>query len=152
MTIDEIKELVTEAIQSKLTEAVKAQGMIAFQSFITDTGKPLADEFVAKVKEQAAAESGWCAFRDKYFIPGLVQVGVYAITKVLSQIVDASPIQVTADTATKVDATVEPAADEKVTVTPAADTQEAATPTADAQESAKEEATADAATETQVVR
>lgn len=94
MTFEEIKKAAVNAITSALDEKAKNE-VIKFLKDLVDTDlKAVVDTFVDELKKQAVGEKGWCSFRDKYFLPGLVQIAMYALDKVLGKMLDASPAEV----------------------------------------------------------
>ena len=125
MTFEEIKKAAVDAITSALDEKAKNE-VIKFLKDLVDTDlKTVVDTFVDEVKKQAVGEKGWCSFRDKYFLPGLVQIAMYALDKVLGKMLDASPAEV---------ATVEaaaPAVEEATTVADESKVTEATTTAAE---------------------
>lgn len=74
-----------------------------FLANFIEAGVPVIDEyaaqFTAKVKEQAANESGWNKVRDAVVIPFAVQIGLYVGKQILSM--------VESQTATAADAAVQ---------------------------------------------
>ena len=69
MTIEEIKKAAIDAIGTEVTEKAKNDAIIFLKKVLNENVKPVAQTLVDELKEQAKTESGWCSFRDKYFIP-----------------------------------------------------------------------------------
>lgn len=85
MTIEEIKnELV-----NNVTEFITSTGKAAVVKWVIETLLPavkeVAEAFTAKLKEDAAAETGWNKFRDSIFLPGLISVALYFVEKLAEQ-------------------------------------------------------------------
>ena len=81
MTIEEVKnELV-----SNVTEFITTTGKQAVIKWVIETLLPavkeVAEAFTAKLKEDAATETGWNKFRDSIFLPGLISVALYFVQK-----------------------------------------------------------------------
>jgi 6-pyruvoyl-tetrahydropterin synthase len=89
MTIEELKETLTSVITEELTDTLKNDLMNFIKQFVTEL-EPIADEFITKLKEQAVTETGWNAFRDKYFLPIVVQTGLYVVNKLMDKIINAA--------------------------------------------------------------
>lgn len=125
MTFEEIKKAAVDAITSALDEKAKNE-VVKFLKDLVDTDlKAVVDTFVDEVKKQAVDEKGWCSFRDKYFLPGLVQITMYALDKVLGKMLEASPAEAAAVEAAA-PAVAEAAATEETTATPVAEASQAA--------------------------
>ena len=96
----EIRDGALDAMKDGALNVVEETKQNFLKNFI-EAGVPVieedADMFVAKVKEQAANESGWNKVRDAVVIPFAVQIGLYVGKQILSM--------VESQTATAADAT-----------------------------------------------
>ena len=90
MTIEELKEQVLQFINNSITEVTKNDLIVWLKDNIDSQLTPISDAFVDKLKEQANEESGWCKFRDKYFIPTLINGVLFITSKLLVKMIDAS--------------------------------------------------------------
>ena len=76
-----VKELnvehVTEEVKQRVTRAILMEGMPMIEQTV--------DKFVAKIKEQAKAEHGWCYWRDAVVLPTVMQGGVWLVRLVLDK-------------------------------------------------------------------
>ena len=76
-----VKELnvehVTEEVKQRVTRAILAEVVPMIEQTV--------DKFVAKIKEQAKAEHGWCYWRDAVVLPAVMQGGVWFIKTVLDK-------------------------------------------------------------------
>ena len=108
MELKDITDVFAGAIEEKLSETVKSELMVYIKNILNNEVQTVVDSFVKTTKEQAANETGWCAFRDKYFLPGVVQFGLYAFTKVAEKIVESAPAN------TVIEETVKKVAEEAV--------------------------------------
>jgi pyridoxine 5'-phosphate synthase PdxJ len=124
MTIEEIKKAAIDAIGTEVTEKAKNDAIIFLKKVLNENVKPVAQTLVDELKEQAKTESGWCSFRDKYFIPGLIDVTEFVLDKAFTLMINASPSKAEETPATPVVETTTP-----TTVTPTVEPEVAATTT-----------------------
>lgn len=69
-----------------VAEETKQQFMANFVEAGLPVVQEYASEFVAKVKEQSANESGWTKIRDAFVIPVAVQIGLYVGKQILQTV------------------------------------------------------------------
>ena len=86
----DIKEITTEAINA-VEEFAADEVKNTFLEWLRDTAMPAAKEFttayVAKLREQAATETGWNKVRDMIFLPGVINGAIYVITKLIDKMI-----------------------------------------------------------------
>ena len=69
-----------------VVEETKQQFMTNFIEAGVPVVEEYANEFVAKVKEQSANETGWTKIRDAIVIPFAVQIGLYIGKQILQTV------------------------------------------------------------------
>ncbi len=72
----DVKE-VTESAKEQMLQSLATDGMDAISA--------VADKFVEQVQAQAAEETGWCAIRDRFVLPLLMNGTLWAIKLVLAK-------------------------------------------------------------------
>lgn len=76
-------EIVASLQVEKVTEDMKE----AMVKWLLDTALPIAKEsagkFISQVKEQAAAEQGWCKVRDLVVLPAVITGGLWLTEQAL---------------------------------------------------------------------
>lgn len=79
--------------RDSMVDAMNLDGVVAdlkdqLVSSLTSDGFPvieeLANTFVGKIQEQAAAETGWNKVRDSVVLPLIIKVGLYMMKAVLA--------------------------------------------------------------------
>ena len=105
MTMEEFKNQVQAAAEELLSGDVKDAIITGIRDVVLPALKEVADPFTAKLKDDAAAESGWVKFRDGVFIPGVISIAFWVADKLLDKMAEketaetqatATPEQVTA--------------------------------------------------------
>ena len=85
-----LRDRVIESIRiEEVTENVKQDFSRWLLEIMLPAVKPMADDFVAQVKEQAAHESGWCKVRDLIILPVAVEGGIWLVEKALTKSIKA---------------------------------------------------------------
>ena len=90
MTTDELKQAAIATITTSLDEKMKNDAIVYLKNLLDTDIKEVAEAFADATRKQAADEHGWCAFRDRYFLPGMVKVSIDVLTAVLTKMLDAS--------------------------------------------------------------
>lgn len=85
MTIEEIKNEIVTHIDEFITPEMKAEGVKFLRNEVLPKAKEVLQVALDKLEEQAANESGWCLFRDKYFYPALIRIAHYLLEKALDK-------------------------------------------------------------------
>lgn len=85
MTIEEFKNQMAETAKEFFTTTAKGAIVSGLRSTVLPALKEVADPFVAKLKADAAAESGWVKFRDGVFLPGLIFAAFWLLEKLLDK-------------------------------------------------------------------
>ena len=70
-------EEVTEQVKQNLTKQIVESILPAVQT--------AADGFIANIKEQAKAETGWCKIRDMFVLPLVINGVIYVVETVLTK-------------------------------------------------------------------
>ena len=85
----DIRDGALDAMRGGAMNVVEETKQNFLQNFI-EAGVPVveeyADQFTAKVKEQAANEEGWTKIRDAIVIPFAVQIGLYIGKQILQTV------------------------------------------------------------------
>lgn len=69
----------------EVTEQMKQEVMKQLVESILPSVTAVADNFVAKAKEQAKNESGWCKVRDMLVLPLVINSTLYIVKKILTK-------------------------------------------------------------------
>ena len=85
MTIEEFKNQMAETAKEFFTTTAKGAIVSGLRSTVLPALKEVADPFVAKLKADATAESGWVKFRDGVFLPGLIFTAFWLLEKLLDK-------------------------------------------------------------------
>lgn len=85
MTIEEFKNQLADAAKEFFTTTAKGAIITGLRDTVLPALKEVADPFVAQLKADAVAESGWVKFRDGIFLPGLISVTFWALAKILDK-------------------------------------------------------------------
>lgn len=85
MTIEEFKNQMKEAANEFFTTTAKDAIVSGLRGTVLPALKEVADPFVAQLKADAVAETGWVKFRDGIFLPGLVSLTFWALEKILDK-------------------------------------------------------------------
>lgn len=85
----EIRDGALDAMKQGSLNVVEETKQQFLENFL-EVGVPVveeyANEFVAKVKEQATNETGWTKIRDAIVIPFAVQIGIYIGKQILQTV------------------------------------------------------------------
>lgn len=73
LDVEEVTEQMKQELTKQLVESILPS--------VTD----VAENFVAKVKEQGKNESGWCKIRDMLVLPLVINGAIYVVDKVLTK-------------------------------------------------------------------
>lgn len=85
MTIEEFKNQMAETAKEFFTTTAKGAIVSGLRGTVLPALKEVADPFVAKLKADAATESGWVKFRDGVFLPGLIFAAFWLLEKLLDK-------------------------------------------------------------------
>lgn len=85
MTIEEFKNQMAETTKEFFTTTAKGAIVSGLRGTVLPALKEVADPFVAKLKADAATESGWVKFRDGVFLPGLIFAAFWLLEKLLDK-------------------------------------------------------------------
>lgn len=82
----DIRDSITENLKvDDVTEEVKEKVSQTILDEILPPIEAVVDDFVAKLKEQAPSEKGWCRIRDGIVLPLVMQGTVYVVKVVLTK-------------------------------------------------------------------
>ena len=82
----DFRDRVIESIHvDEVTEDAKEEFTRWLLEILLPAVRPVADDFVAQIKEQAAAESGWCKVRDLIVLPFIIEGGLWLIEHTLKK-------------------------------------------------------------------
>lgn len=87
MDIEAIKNELVAGVNEFITNDAKNALLVWLRDTVLPAGKEVAATYTAKLKESAAAETGWNKFRDAIFLPVLIDGSIWAIGKVIDKIV-----------------------------------------------------------------
>lgn len=86
-----IRDAVLDVMKDGAMDVVEETKQAFLQNFI-EAGIPVvekyATDFVAKVKEQSKAESGWCKIRDSVVIPAAVQLVLFIGKQIIAAVAE----------------------------------------------------------------
>lgn len=71
-----------------IDEEVKKNFTSAALNELLPTAEVIADKFTTAIKEQAKTENGWCRIRDAIVLPAVIDIGLYAMRKLLTATVN----------------------------------------------------------------
>lgn len=82
----ELRDDIVDSLKfDEVTEDMKK----AFVKWLLETALPIAkasaDKFTSQIKEQAAAEQGWCKIRDLIVLPFVIDGGLWLIKTTLTK-------------------------------------------------------------------
>lgn len=77
--------LVSALDVKEVTESAKEQMITSLVTDGMDAISAVADKFVEQVQTQGAEETGWCAIRDRFVLPLLINGTIWVIKFVLSK-------------------------------------------------------------------
>ena len=99
MELEELKNEALNSVDKIITPKAKGEAI----TFLKDNALPklssFADGLVSGIKGSAAGKSGWCYFRDMYFLPGTVNLVIWALGKLLDRMEAATAKEITAENA-----------------------------------------------------
>ena len=82
----DFRDDIVESLQvEEVTEQVKQNLTKQIVKSILPAVKTAADDFTAKIKEQAKAETGWCKIRDMLVLPLVINGVIYVVETVLTK-------------------------------------------------------------------
>lgn len=82
----EVRDGLVAALDVKeVAESAKDQMITSLATDGMDAMSEVADKFVEQVQAQASEETGWCAIRDRFVLPLLVNGTLWAIKLVLAK-------------------------------------------------------------------
>lgn len=82
----DFRDDIVESLQvEEVTEQVKQNLTRQIVESILPAVKTAADSFIAKIKEQAKAETGWCKIRDMLVLPLVINGLIYVVELVLNE-------------------------------------------------------------------
>jgi len=73
---------------SDIGEDVKENFTAAALNELLPAAEVMAEKFIAAIKEQSANETGWCKIRDAIVLPAVINLGLYAMRKLLTATVN----------------------------------------------------------------
>jgi len=73
---------------SDIGEDVKQNVTIAALNELLPTAEVMANKFITAIREQAKGEQGWCRIRDAIVLPAVIDLGLYAMRKLLTATVN----------------------------------------------------------------
>lgn len=77
----------------EVTESAKEQMITSLVTDGMDAISAVADKFVEQVQAQASDETGWCAIRDKFVLPLLINGTLWAVKLVLAKSAQSTPTE-----------------------------------------------------------
>lgn len=98
MTMEEFKDQVQAAAEELLSGDVKDAIITGIRDVVLPALKEVAGPFTAKLKEDAATESGWVKFRDGVFIQGVISIAFWVAEKLLDKMAEKETAAIPADT------------------------------------------------------
>lgn len=97
MELEELKKEALESVDKIITPKAKGEAI----AFLKDNALPklssFADGLISGVKNSAAGKSGWCYFRDMYFLPCTVNLIIWALGKLLDRMEAATAKEIAAE-------------------------------------------------------
>ena len=97
MELEELKNEALNSVDKIITPKAKGEAI----AFLKDNALPklssFADGLISGVKNSAAGKSGWCYFRDMYFLPGTLNLIIWALGKLLDRMEAATAKEITAE-------------------------------------------------------
>lgn len=82
----DFRDDIVESLQvEEVTEQVKQNLTRQIVESILPAVKTAADSFIAKIKEQAKGETGWCKIRDMLVLPLVINGLIYVVELVLNE-------------------------------------------------------------------
>lgn len=82
----DFRDDIVESLQvEEVTEQVKQNLTKQLVESILPAIKTAADDFTAKIKEQAKTEQGWCKIRDMLVLPFVINGAIYVVEMVLTK-------------------------------------------------------------------
>lgn len=82
----DFRDDIVESLQvEEVTEQVKQNLTKQIVESILPAVKTAAEGFIAKIKEQAKAETGWCKIRDMFVLPLVINGVIYVVETVLTK-------------------------------------------------------------------
>ncbi len=85
-------EFLKEELKNHVTDFVKTEAKEASVLWIRDEALPaireVSETYTAALKESSEQETGWCRFRDRVFLPCIVDAGLWIVGKTLESIIE----------------------------------------------------------------
>ena len=90
----EVRDGLVSALDVKeVTESAKDQMLASLVTDGMDAIGVVADKFVEQVQMQGSEETGWCAIRDRFVLPLLINGTLWAVKLVLAKSAQSTPTE-----------------------------------------------------------
>ena len=72
----------------EVTEDMKNNLANQMLTEVLPTAEAIANKFIGAIRDQAKGEQGWCRIRDAIVLPAVIDLGLYAMRKLLTATVN----------------------------------------------------------------